>query len=128
MGLLKVYVYRRQFELETGRLSKPSACIERWGLRLQAYDYKVVYRPGKANIADALSRLSQVNPKDTSGEEIDFVMAVAQGSLPVALLAKEVKEVSESDREMVSLRQYILSGDSQFDIFAVTESWLTDAA
>ena len=115
-----IYVYGRQFELETdhkplecifGRLSKPSARIERWVLRLQGYDYKVVYRPGKANIADALSRLNQVNSKDTSGEEIDFVMAVAQGSLPVALSAKQVEEVSENDPEMVSLRQYILSGD-----------------
>ena len=115
-----IYVYGRQFELETdhkplecifGRLSKPSARIERWVLGLQGFDYKVVYRPGKANIADALSRLNQVNPKDASGEEIDFVMAFAQGSLRVALSAKEAEEVSEIDPEMVSLKQYILSGD-----------------
>ena len=76
-----IYVYGRQFELETnhkllecifGRLSKPSARIERWVLRLQGYDYKVIYRPGKANIADALSSFNQVNPKDTSREEIDL--------------------------------------------------------
>ena len=63
-----IYVYGRQFELETdhkplecifGRLSKPSARIERWVLRLHGYDYKVIYRPRKANIADALSRLNQ---------------------------------------------------------------------
>ena len=116
----RIYVYGRQFELETddkpiecilGRLSKPSARIERWVLRLQGYDYKVVYLPGKASIVDALSRLNQVNPKDTSGEDIDCVMAVAQERLPVALSVKQVEEVSESDLEMVSLRQYILSGD-----------------
>ena len=66
---------------------------------------------GDVRIADAFSRLNQVNPKDTSGEEIDFVMAVAKERLPVALSAKQVEEVSESDPEMVSLRQYILSGD-----------------
>ena len=58
-----IYVYGRKFGLETdhkqlecifGRLSKTSARIERWVLRLQGYDYKVVYRPGKVNIADAL--------------------------------------------------------------------------
>ena len=27
--------------------SKPPARIERWALRLQAYDYKIIYRPGK---------------------------------------------------------------------------------
>ena len=113
-------MYGRKFELETdhkplecifGRLSKPSARIERWVLRLQGYDYRVVYRPGKANIADSLSRLNQCNPKDTSGEEFDFVKAVAEESLPVALTAKQVELVSDSDPEIASLRQYILSGD-----------------
>ena len=115
-----IYVYGRKFELETdhkplecifGRLSKPSARIERWVLRLKGYDYRVVYRPGKANIADALSRLNQCEPKDTSGEEFDFVKAVAEESLPIALTAKQVELASNSDPEVASLRQYILSGD-----------------
>ena len=78
---------------------------------MQGYDYRVVYRPGKANIADSLSRLNQCNPKDTSGEEFDFVKAVAEESLPVALTAKQVELVSDSDPEIASLRQYILSED-----------------
>ena len=115
-----IYVYGRKFELETDhkpleciffRLSKPSASIERWVLRLQGYDYKVVYRPGKANIVHTLSTLNQCEPKDTSGEEIDFVMAVVEESLPVALTAKQVELASESDPEIASLRQYILSGN-----------------
>ena len=62
-ALALVWVCERFFELETdheplkcifGRLSKPSACIERWVLRLQGYDYRVVYWPGKANIAESL--------------------------------------------------------------------------
>ena len=114
-------MYERKFELETdhkplecifGRLSKPSAFIERWVLRFQGYDYRVVYRPGKANIADALSRLNHCEPKDTSGDEFDFVKkAVAEESLPVALTAKQVELVSATDPEIASLRQYILSGD-----------------
>lgn len=92
----KIYVFGRKFELETdhkpldcifGKLSKPSARIERWVLRLQGYDFRLVYRTGKANIADSLSRLSQCEPKDSSGEEFDFVKAVAKESLPVALTA-----------------------------------------
>ena len=113
-------MYGRKFEVETdhkplksifGRLSKPSARIERWVLRLQWYDYRVVYWPGKANIADSLSRLNQCNPKDTSGKEFNFVRAVAGESLPVALTAKQVELVSDSDPEIASLRQYIFSGD-----------------
>ena len=113
-------MYGRKFEVETdhkplecifGRLAKPSARIERWVLRLQGYDYRVVYRPGEANIADSLSRLNQCNPKDTSGAESDFVKAVAEESLPVALTAKQVELVSDSDPEIACLRQYILGGD-----------------
>ena len=115
-----IYVYGHKFELETdhkplecifGRLSKPSARIEPWVVRLQGYDYRVVYRPGKANIADALSRLNQREPKDTSGEEFDFVKEVPEESLPVARTVKQVELASNSDPEIASLRQYILSGD-----------------
>ena len=44
-------------------------------------------------------------------EEFDFVKAVAKESLLVALTAKQVELVSDSDPEIASLRQYILSGD-----------------
>lgn len=61
------YLFGRQFDLITdhkplevifGPRSKPCARIERWVLRIQSYQYNVVYRPGKSNIADPLSRLS----------------------------------------------------------------------
>ena len=81
-----IYVSGREFELETdhkplecifGKMSKPSARIERWALRLQCHDYKVVYRPGKTNIADALSRMNQCNSKDLSSGKEDIVRFVA---------------------------------------------------
>ena len=61
-----LYLFGMQFELESdhkpleciyGRKSKPSARIECWVLQLQSYNFKVVYRPGKTNFADVLSRL-----------------------------------------------------------------------
>ena len=73
-----LYVFGREFELETdhkplkhiyGGKQKLAARIERWVLRLQGYQYNVVYRPGKTNIADCLSRLNQKSPKDLAGEK-----------------------------------------------------------
>ena len=78
---LKLYLYGREFELEIdlkslkhiyNTSSKPAARIERWDLRLQGYNFKVIYHPGETNIADALSRLNSMDQKDPSGEEADF--------------------------------------------------------
>ena len=69
----KLCVFGLEFELETdhkplqciyNKSSKPSVRMERWVLRLQGYNFKVIYRPGKTNIANALSRLNSVNQKD----------------------------------------------------------------
>lgn len=60
------YLFGRTFDLITdhkplevifGPRSRPCARIERWVLRLQSYKYNVIYKPGKTNIADPLSRL-----------------------------------------------------------------------
>ena len=79
-------------------------------LRLQSYSFQVVYRPGKTNIASALSRLDSLDQKDTSGEETDAVKMIAEESTPMVLIAKEVERASE-DPELSSVRHYIQSGD-----------------
>ena len=116
----KLYVFGLEFELETdhkplqyiyNKSSKPSVRIERWVLRLQGYNFKVIYRPGKTDIANALSRLNSLNQKDCSGEKADFVRVLALESTPVAMTAKEVERESENDPELCSVRHYIQSGD-----------------
>ena len=39
------------------------------GIEVARIQYNVVYRPGKANIADCLSRLNQKSPKDLAGKK-----------------------------------------------------------
>lgn len=76
--------------------SNPCARIEKWVLRLQGFNFTVVYRPGKTNIADALSRLNSVEPCD-SGEEYDFVRTIVENSVPVALSPREIEEASYNE-------------------------------
>ena len=56
--------FETDFELETdhkpleyiySQKSKPSTRVERWVLHLQAYDFKIIYRPGRTNVVKAES-------------------------------------------------------------------------
>ena len=49
--------------------SKPTMRIERWVMRLQEYDYNLIYRPGKLNPADYMSRHPSPTTKPSSREE-----------------------------------------------------------
>ena len=96
-----LYVYGRAFELQTdhkpvecifSRTSNPSARIERWVLRLHCHNYRVVYCPKKTNLADALSRLNQANPKDPSSEKEALFRFAAEGSTKAFLTRERLKE------------------------------------
>ena len=114
-----MYLSGRSFELETdhkpleriySRTSKTCARNERWVLRLQGYDFQVVYRPGKTNIADALFRLNSVKQLDC-GEEYDFIRAVIESRGPLALSPKEIEEASYSDEELYLVKNCVRSGN-----------------
>lgn len=141
----KLYLLGVHFELETdhkpleaifGRSSKPCARIERWVLRLQAFDYKVVYRRGKANLADPLSRLPQIMPCKPFPEDSEVFIrsvVVALSTLSsnfgdetfdpdveasvraihrsAALDVHEIETASEADSEMQELKSCIESGN-----------------
>ncbi|XP_061713508.1 uncharacterized protein K02A2.6-like [Cydia pomonella] len=111
----KTYLFGKEFEiisdhkpLETifGPRSKPCARIERWVLRLQAYKYKVIYRPGKDNIADPISRLCQsISPKPFDNE--NYINAIVQYSRPTAVPLKEIEAVCATDEEIMALKSGI---------------------
>ena len=114
-----LYVFGSSFELETdhkplehiySKKSRPSARIERWVLRLQGYDYKVVYKPGRCNIADALSRLGIEKSIDKSGDKYDFARMVVTDTMPNALSPNEVEQISANDAELDQVRQCIQTG------------------
>lgn len=110
------YLYGRSFELITdhkpletifGPRSKPCARIERWVVRLQSYKATVVYRPGKSNIADPLSRLAITD--SVAGKTFDqfaehYVAWVTSNAIPVALKMTEIEQASEADKTIQSIR------------------------
>ena len=81
--------------------SKPPARIERWGLRLQPYDLDIVYRPGKTNPADYMSRHppQAVDRRESrlSRRTEEYINYVTSSSLPKAMTLQEVKDHTARD-------------------------------
>ena len=72
---------------------------------LQAYDYTVVYRPGKTNIANSLSRLN--GAKKDGSSDYDFIRSVIEYTVPIALTPREVEEASVDDPELREIRDCV---------------------
>ena len=91
--------------------SKPSARIERWVIRPQPYDNRVVYAPGQSNVADPLSRLlshNKITVHKHGAEE--YVRFTAISATPAALTTRKVEEASAVDEELKVLREAIKTG------------------
>lgn len=108
-----MYLYGKDFELVTdhkplevifGPKSKPCARIERWILRLQSYSYKVIYKPGKTNIADPLSRLCKEPPTIPKAEE-NYIHHVVESLRPIAVSMKEITDCSAQDPEILKVKE-----------------------
>ncbi|XP_055643303.1 uncharacterized protein K02A2.6-like [Toxorhynchites rutilus septentrionalis] len=94
--------------------TKPCARIERWVLRLQAFDYKVVFISGKNNVADPLSRLSVLSPIPFDSNEEIFVREVAMHAVSSSALQwNEIREASRNDREIQEILGLLLDGNTQ---------------
>lgn len=115
-----VYLYGIEFELWTDHKplefiystrSRPSARIERWVLRLQPYVFSVKYLPGQLNIADALSRLTKIEEKESRSVAEEYIRFVANTAVPQAMTAEEIERESSVDDELDTLRECIKTGN-----------------
>lgn len=102
------YLYGKRFYIITdhkplevifGVNSKPCLRIERWVLRLSSYNYRVIYKPGKQNIADVFSRLCKGDPDPQNFDEISdaWVCSVAEFSRPKAITMEVLEAESKRD-------------------------------
>ncbi|XP_055543303.1 uncharacterized protein K02A2.6-like [Wyeomyia smithii] len=114
----KNYLLGITFELETDHrpletlfttTSRPTARIERWLLRIQAFRFKVVYRKGSANLADCLSRLAAHVEDPHWTEETDvFIRRVMVQSLSfLSGVVNELSFDSETEEIIRALQQAV---------------------
>lgn len=122
------YLYGRCFDLITdhkplevifGPNSRPCARIERWVMRLQSYKYNIIYRAGKSNIADPLSRLCQ--PGDASFDEKSehYVNFITRYAVPKSFKLEEISAASKFDKEILEVKKALNSNRSDHS------KWLT---
>ena len=114
IGHFHLYLFGHQFTLITDhkpleiifghKKAKTSARIERWILRLQPYDFSVVYKAGASNPADYMSRhptKSSVSAQEKITEKYAHCLAV--NAVPKAMSMEEVIKASTDDREIKGL-------------------------
>ncbi|XP_055604348.1 uncharacterized protein K02A2.6-like [Uranotaenia lowii] len=113
----QLFLHGREFELETDHrpltaifkpTSRPPGRIERWVLRLQSFRFRVLYKPGKQNIADALSRLS-VSADSADVDDSDEVTYVNSLIESVAVDIAEIRAAILCDEQSVYLKEAIES-------------------
>ena len=73
---------------------------------MRPYKFKVKYLPGRQNIADPLSRLTEGPMKTSIAHKIsdDFVKFIAVTATPKAMTTREIEEAPAEDKEFIELR------------------------
>ena len=93
--------------------AKPPVRIERWALRLQNYDARVVYRPGKENPADYMSRHPNREAVDSNQQQRvaeEYVNFVARYDTPIAISLDQIKKETLLDPTLQAVTSAVKTG------------------
>ena len=91
--------------------SKPPTCIERWIMKLQEYDFKGIYTPGKQNPADFILHHPLPSTAAASREEKladDYVNLVTYNAVPKTLQLEDIESETKKDEALILCKQAIL--------------------
>lgn len=126
---LMFYLLDKEFDLITdckalefifSPQSKPCMRLERWVMRLQAFNYKVVHKPGKTNIADPLSRMipdvDKKSKKQQDGVEDLYVLSIVKELVPCALTLNEIVDSSAKDPVITEVMKSLRSSRWQKEL------------
>ncbi|XP_059056153.1 uncharacterized protein K02A2.6-like [Achroia grisella] len=108
-------------------LNSVPARLQRMMLRAQAYNFKVIYKPGKyMHIADALSRapLSELMKDHISDEITEQTCFLIQNIRFSDSKIRAVRDATEKDDECKSIIRYIMRGwpSNKFDVDELVRS------
>ena len=85
--------------------------IQRWALTLPGYDYKIVYREGQGNNADALSRLPiSENTEVTNSIPADTIMTIEHLEVNTPVTSKQIQKWTSEDKILSKVLRYVLHG------------------
>jgi transposase InsO family protein len=92
--------------------SKPPARIERWTLRLQPYEFKLLYRNGKDNPADYLSRHTPASNLMSNGNQSTeaYINYVTETSIPKSMTVAEIKTNTKRDVTLQTIIEAVQTG------------------
>ena len=79
-------------------------------LRLQEYDFKVIYKSGAENPADILSRHPPELHTTIQNEAEEYVNFLTHAAVPQSMTLKEVAIETQKDRKLCAVRAAIRSG------------------
>ena len=101
MELFHLFLYGCEFYLITDHKpleliyrnpkSKPPMRIERWLLRLQEFNFKVIYQAGQENIADYMSR-HPVKEAKREGIAEHYVNFISENAVPKSMTLHEIQK------------------------------------